>query len=102
MDEEIKHKLSEFNEYRAKTSELNFASFVKPGEPVKFATEYDLLLYGKWRTKADIALNEVHTLQAKKYPQSSPWSLRQLEEERRELIKKLKQNEEWLKERSKP
>jgi hypothetical protein len=101
MNEEIQEKLNEWREYQKMAQKYTIAHEVKPGEPLHMSTEVELMMYDKWRTKADIALNEAHTLSAQQHPDRSPWSTEQLESEQQRLIQKLKFAEDWLKKHEK-
>ena len=98
MQDEINNKLSEFHEYDDEAKKHFRAHELKPGQPIYYHTESDMMDYSKWRTKADIALNEFHALQVKLHPNKLPWSLKQLSDEHSELINKLNTAENWLKE----
>jgi|GEM_PF-3084396 len=97
MEDEIQQKLKEFHKCNEEARSHFSAHLLKPGEPLHLHTERDLLLYAKWRTKADIALNEFYTLVTKMYPERLPWTLEQLVQENKEFHRKLARTEEWLK-----
>lgn len=95
MEEQIKKRLAEFREFQQKARQLSPAYWVEQGRTGKVTTEQELLEYSKWRTKADIALNEFHELLNQRHPDRQLWS--GLEDEKKQLIKKLKHTEEMLK-----
>lgn len=97
MDDEIQKKLQEFHEYNDQARKHFRAYELKPGEPLHVHTEADLMQYSKWRTKADIALNEFHLLLMDRHPGKLPWSTEQIEHQNKELHDKLAKAESWLK-----
>lgn len=100
MDDEIKKKLAEFHDYNAEARKHFGAHELAFGEPLQIHTEKDLMLYAKWRTKADIALNEFHTLLAHNNPGKLPYTLAQLQKEKAEFEAKLGRTEDWLEKHS--
>ncbi|MEI7674712.1 MAG: hypothetical protein WCI60_03170 [bacterium] len=61
----------------------------KPNQPLSSDIRKSLLLYNKWRTKSDIALNEYNASLIKFNPNKLPWTLKQLEQESITLKDKL-------------
>lgn len=96
MSNEVKNKLEEFHQCNEEARKHFSAHELKPGQSIHMHTQVDLLEYSKWRTKADIALNEYHALLVEQNPGKLPWTLEQLEKENEEFKGKLKQTEGWL------
>jgi len=101
IEEKIQAKLKEWREYHTESGKYMIVREVKASEPIHMLTGNELMTYSKWRAKADLALNEVHALQARAYPDRITWSLEQLAAERKELLKKLRFAEDYLKEHKK-
>ena len=96
MKEDIKSKLDEFHKCNEEARKHFRAHLLKPGEPLHVHTEKDMMLYVKWQTKADIALNEFHAIVATLNPGKLPWDLEFLQRENKELKDKLERTEQWL------
>lgn len=96
MQDEIKKKLAQFHEYNEEARKHFGAHQMVDGQPLQMHTEKDLMLYAKWRTKADIALNEFHTLLVENYPGKLPFTPKQLQEENKEFNAKLVRTQTWL------
>ncbi|MDB5161223.1 MAG: hypothetical protein JWO96_603 [Candidatus Saccharibacteria bacterium] len=95
MGEEIKAKLADFHKFNDMARKLFSASELIPGQPVKVHTLTDLMESSKWRTKANIALNEFHQLLASEV-NTFPYNISELEKEKVQLEAKLKETEDWL------
>lgn len=89
MDDEIKKKLAEFHEFNNEARKHFSAHELVLGQPLQIHTGKDLMLYAKWRTKADITLNEFHTLLVQSNPGKLPYTLDQLYREKAEFEAKL-------------
>ena len=100
MNNEIKQKLEEFHNCNDQARNHFSAHEFNSGEPLHMHTQRDLLLYAKWRTKADIALNEFNALVAELYPGKLPWTRKQLDQENKKFREKLARTEEWLSQHS--
>lgn len=98
MDDEIKKILAEFHKFNDEARKHFGAHKLVNGQPLHIHTEKDLMLYAKWRTKADIALNEFHALLVKNNPSKLPYTLDQLQKEKAEFEAKLSRTEDWLNE----
>ena len=93
----MKKKLEQFHEFNGEARKHFSAYKLVPGERVHMHTEVDMMQYSKWRTKADIALNEFHQLLTANIPTQLVYSLEELERQHSELLEKLKRTETWLK-----
>lgn len=96
MSETIKQKLDEFHTCNEEARQHFSTHELNPGETMDTHTQMELLEYAKWRTKADIALNEYRTLLVKQFPGQLRWNLEELNTENNDLKRKLIQIEGWL------
>jgi len=96
MNDEIKATLDDFHTCNEQARSHFKAYEVIPDKSLRMHTQKDLMLYSKWRTKADLALNRFHTLLAQSHPGKLPYSLAELEKERANLQAKLDHTETWL------
>jgi hypothetical protein len=97
MNKEMKEKLEKFHEYNEKARSHFIAYELKPGEPIHMHTEVDMMQYTKWRTKAEIELNEFHQILTINTPTKLVYTLGELKAQHSELLEKLERTEAWLK-----
>lgn len=96
MEDEIKDLLDEFHKSNEEARNHFDALKYIPGEPFNSDIRKSLLLYNKWRTKADVALNSYNSILTRLNPSKLPWTAEQLRQEHEDLQQKLIRIEEML------